>query len=401
MKTSPYKYEAVDAKGVSSTGQVVADSENEALRILKRKNLTPIKITQSSQKVFTFSKKKVAAKDIIDFTNGLSTLIQSRVPIDRSLTLLEGITESIAMRGLVSNLRREVKEGRALAGAMENYPLAFNKMYINIIRAGEEGGILETLLPSLEKNLEASARTRDTVISALIYPAVLLVTGILSVGLLLVFVVPQFAMMFQDAGANIPNSALFLLSASEFIKTYGIFIPACIFLFWVLLRRINEDPLRKRRKDEILIRLPIGGKFFLYKECAVFSRTLGALLDAGIPLIRSLRISREVVQNAFLRELLVRVEEDVRAGMSLGLALDKAKGFPILLHQLVTVGEESGQTSTILIKSASTFDTIVSNQLSRLVAALQPALILILAVAVGGITITMLSAVFSMNAVEF
>ncbi|MDG2117562.1 MAG: type II secretion system F family protein [Gammaproteobacteria bacterium] len=401
MKTSPYKYEAVDAKGVSSTGQVVADSENEALRILKRKHLTPIRITQSSQKIFTFSKKKVAAKDIIDFTNGLSTLIQSRVPIDRSLTLLEGITESIAMRGLVSNLRREVKEGRALAGAMENYPLAFNKMYINIIRAGEEGGILETLLPSLEKNLEASARTRDTVISALIYPAVLLVTGILSVGLLLVFVVPQFAMMFQDAGANIPNSALFLLSASGFIKTYGIFIPVFIFLFWVLLRRINEDPLRKRRKDEILIRLPIGGKFFLYKECAVFSRTLGALLDAGIPLIRSLRISREVVQNAFLRELLVRVEEDVRAGMSLGLALDKAKGFPILLHQLVTVGEESGRTSTILIKSASTFDTIVSNQLSRLVAALQPALILILAVAVGGITITMLSAVFSMNAVEF
>ena len=401
MKTSPYKYEAVDAKGVSSTGQVVADSENEALRILKRKNLIPIKITQSSQKVFTFSKKKVAAKDIIDFTNGLSTLVQSRVPIDRSLTLLEGITESIAMRGLVSNLRREVKEGRALASAMENYPLAFNKMYINIIRAGEEGGILETLLPSLEKNLEASARTRDTVISALIYPAVLLVTGILSVGLLLVFVVPQFAMMFQDAGANIPNSALFLLSASGFIKTYGIFIPVFIFLFWVLLRRINDDPLRKRRKDEILIRLPIGGKFFLYKECAVFSRTLGFLLDAGIPLIRSLRISREVVENAFLRELLVRVEEDVRAGMSLGLALDKAKGFPILLHQLVTVGEESGQTSTILIKSASTFDTIVSNQLSRLVAALQPALILILAVAVGGITITMLSAVFSMNAVEF
>mgnify|MGYP001433064145 CR=1 FL=1 len=401
MKTSPYKYEAVDAKGVSSTGQVVADSENEALRILKRKNLIPIKITQSSQKVFTFSKKKVAAKDIIDFTNGLSTLVQSRVPIDRSLTLLEGITESIAMRGLVSNLRREVKEGRALASAMENYPLVFNKMYVNIIRAGEEGGILETLLPSLEKNLEASARTRDTVISALIYPAVLLVTGILSVGLLLVFVVPQFAMMFQDSGANIPNSALFLLSASGFIKTYGIFIPVFIFLFWVLLRRINDDPLRKRRKDEILIRLPIGGKFFLYKECAVFSRTLGFLLDAGIPLIRSLRISREVVENAFLRELLVRVEEDVRAGMSLGLALDKAKGFPILLHQLVTVGEESGQTSTILIKSASTFDTIVSNQLSRLVAALQPALILILAVAVGGITITMLSAVFSMNAVEF
>lgn len=401
MSTSPYKYEAVDAEGVSSTGHVSADSENEALRILKRKNLTPIKITQSSQIIFTVSKKKVAGKDVIDFTNGLSTLVQSRIPIDRSLTLLEGITESVPMRGLVNNLRRDVKEGRTLAAAMENYPLVFNQMYVNIIRAGEEGGILETLLPSLEKNLEASARTRDTVISALIYPAVLLVTGILSVGLLLVFVVPQFAMMFEGAGANIPNSALFLLSVSELIKQYGFLIPIIVFLIWTLFRLINKDSLYKLRKDKFLLRLPMGGKFFLYRDCAVFSRTLGFLLNAGIPLIRSLRISREVVENSFLRELLVNVEEDVRGGISLGVALDKVKYFPVLLHQLVTVGEESGQTANILIKSALTFETIVSNQLSRLVAALQPALILILAVAVGGITITMLSAVFSMNAVEF
>ena len=401
MSTSPYKYEAVDAEGVSSTGHVSADSENEALRILKRKNLTPIKITQSSQIIFTFSKKKVAGKDVIDFTNGLSTLVQSRIPIDRSLTLLEGITESVPMRGLVNNLRRDVKEGRTLAAAMENYPLVFNQMYVNIIRAGEEGGILETLLPSLEKNLEASARTRDTVISALIYPAVLLVTGILSVGLLLVFVVPQFAMMFEGAGANIPNSALFLLSVSGLIKQYGFLIPIIVFLIWTLFRLINKDSLYKLRKDKFVLRLPMSGKFFLYRDCAVFSRTLGFLLNAGIPLIRSLRISREVVENSFLRELLVSVEEDVRAGISLGVALDKVKYFPVLLHQLVTVGEESGQTANILIKSALTFETIVSKQLSRLVAALQPALILILAVAVGGITITMLSAVFSMNAVEF
>ena len=401
MSTSRYKYEAVDAEGVSSTGHVSADSENEALRILKRKNLTPIKITQSSQIIFTFSKKKVAGKDVIDFTNGLSTLVQSRIPIDRSLTLLEGITESVPMRGLVNNLRRDVKEGRTLAAAMENYPLVFNQMYVNIIRAGEEGGILETLLPSLEKNLEASARTRDTVISALIYPAVLLVTGILSVGLLLVFVVPQFAMMFEGAGANIPNSALFLLSVSELIKQYGFLIPIIVFFIWTLFRLINNDSFYKLRKYKFLFRLPMGVTTFLYRDCAVFSRTLGFLLNAGIPLIRSLRISREVVENSFLRELLVNVEEDVRSGISLGVALDKVKYFPVLLHQLVTVGEESGQTANILIKSALTFETIVSNQLSRLVAALQPALILILAVAVGGITITMLSAVFSMNAVEF
>ena len=401
MKTSPYKYEAVDAKGVSSTGQVVADSENEALRILKRKNLTPIKITQSRQKVFTFSKKKVAGKDVIDFTNGLSTLVQSRIPIDRSLTLLEGITESVPMRGLVNNLRRDVKEGRTLAAAMENYPLVFNQMYVNIIRAGEEGGILETLLPSLEKNLEASARTRDTVISALIYPAVLLVTGILSVGLLLVFVVPQFAMMFEGAGANIPNSALFLLSVSELIKQYGFLIPIIVFLIWTLFRLINKDSLYKLRKDKFVLRLPMGGKFFLYRDCAVFSRTLGFLLNAGIPLIRGLRVSKEVVLNSFLVKHLNDVEEDVRGGAGLGLSLEKTGVFPTLLHQLVTVGEESGRTSSILVKSAGTFENFVRNQMSAIVSALQPALIIFLAIAVGGITITMLSAVFSMNAVEF
>ena len=155
------------------------------------------------------------------------------------------------------------------------------------------------------------------------------------------------------------------------------------------------------QKDKFLLSLPLIGALILYKESAIFSRTLGALLGAGIPLIRGLRVSKEVILNSFLVKHLDQVEEDVRGGAGLGLSLEKTGAFPILLHQLIAVGEESGRTSSILLKTADTFDNFVRNQMSAIVSALQPALIIFLAIAVGGITITMLSAVFSMNTVEF
>ena len=401
MSTLYYKYQAFDSAGKVQNGQLNAESEKEAVRILQGKNLTPVKIQETKQSSERGRKKKISNTDILDFTNGLCTLVEARVPIDKALRLLDGITESAAMRDLVLNLLRKVKEGKSLAEAMEMYPTVFSKMYVNIIRAGEEGGILDELLPDLAEFLETSAKTRQQVISAMIYPVVLLATGIMSVFLLLVFVVPQFAAMFKDAGSEIPPSAAFLLSLSTFLQSYGFLIVLLFALLVFAWRRLDKDPATRMQKDGFLLSLPLLGTLILYKECAVFARTLGALLGAGIPLIRALRVSREVVANAVLTAHLQQVEEDVRGGAGLGISLEKTNQFPTLLHQLVAVGEESGRTSEILLKSAATFDTYVRNQLSALVSALQPALIIFLAIAVGGITITMLSAVFSMNAVEF
>jgi len=288
-----------------------------------------------------------------------------------------------------------------LADAMEAHPVVFTKMYINIVRAGEEGGILHELLPDLADYMETSARTRQAVIAAMIYPIVLLVTGVVSVALLLIFVIPQFAAMFEDAGTEIPPSAAFLLSLSAFIQSYGIIFIILIACMVVLWRRMDKEPGSRLQKHGFLLSLPMVGTLIIYKDCAVFARTLGALLGAGIPLIRALRVAREVISNAVLSQHLHQVEEDVRGGAGLGISLKKTGQFPTLLHQLIAVGEESGRTSKILLKLAVTFDNHVRNQMSALVSALQPALILFLAIAVGGITITMLSAVFSMNAVEF
>lgn len=401
MSTLYFKYQAYDAEGRVRNGQLSADTEREAVRILQGRNLTPVNIQETRAASQSGRRKKISHNDILDFTNGLCTLVDARVPLDRALRLLEGITESVAMRELVVNLLRDVKEGKSLAGAMENHPRVFTKMYINIVRAGEEGGILDELLPDLAEFLETSAKTRQAIVSAMIYPVVLLITGILSVVLLLVFVVPQFAAMFEDAGTEVPPAAAFLLSLSAGIQSYGYLVIIAVALSIFAWKRLDKNPASKLKKDSFLLSLPMLGTLILYKECAIFSRTLGALLGAGIPLIRALRIGREVISNTVLTSHLLQVEEDVRGGAGLGNSLEKTNQFPTLLHQLVTVGEESGRTSSILLKTAKTFDTYVRNQTAGLVAALQPALIIFLAIAVGGITITMLSAVFSMNAVEF
>jgi general secretion pathway protein F len=401
MTTLYFKYQAFDAAGKVQSGRLTADSEREAVRLLRGKNLTPVKIQETRSDAERSQRKRISHTDLVDFTTGLCTLVEAHVPLDKALRLLEGITESVAMRALVVAMLRDVKEGKSLADAMESHPKVFSKMYVNIVRAGEEGGILDELLPDLAEFLETSAKTRQAIVSAMIYPIVLLVTGILSVVLLLVFVIPQFAAMFEDAGTDIPGSAQFLLALSAFLQSYGYVFIVLFVLLVFLWKRMDADPRLRYRKHAFLLSLPLLGNLILYKECAIFARTLGALLGAGIPLIRSLRVAREVIANSVITSKLQQVEEDVRGGAGLGISLEKTNQFPTLLHQLVAVGEESGRTSSILLKSAATFDTTVRNQMSALVSALQPALIIFLAIAVGGITITMLSAVFSMNAVEF
>ncbi len=401
MSVNYYQYQACDANGNMTSGQLSADSEREAIAMLQSQKLVPVKIKSSSRSSLQRTGGKIKNADLVDFTNGLSTLVEARIPIDKALNLLEGITEKEHMKRLVVSLRRDVKEGKSLADAMDARPDVFSKLYINIIRAGETGGILDQLLPDLVNFLETAEETKKQIISALTYPIVLLATGILSVALLLVYVVPQFTAMFEDVGSEIPASAEFLLGLSNGIQSYGWLIVPAFFMAGYWWRWLNADKDRKRQKDAILLDLPIVGRLLVHRDVAIFSRTLGALLGAGIPLIRGLRVAREVISNEELIHHLEVVEEDVRSGAGLGVSLEKTGKFPILLHQLVTVGEESGRTGDILKKLAKTFDASVRDDMSRLVSALQPALILLLGITVGGIIIVMLSAVFSMNTVDF
>jgi len=319
------------------------------------------------------------------------------MPIDKALLLLEGISESASTRQLIEAIRRDVKEGKTLAQAMEARENVFSRMYISIVGAGEEAGILNQLLPSLERFMVDAEETRRHIIGAMIYPAVLFVTGILSIIAMLAFVVPQFATLFEDAGTRIPPSAAFLLALSHWMQTYGwtlLLIPTGFYALW---QWWGDSQEKKEHRDGFLLNLPLFGKLLLYKDSANFSRTLGSLLSAGIPLLYALQITRGVIENTQLVKELKQVEVDVQAGLALGKALDNRKIFPVLLYKLISVGEESGRTATILNQLSVTFDSYVKNLISRLVALLEPLLILFLGIMVGGIVITMLLAVFSIN----
>jgi general secretion pathway protein F len=401
MSVQHYQYQACDAGGNVLSGHLSAESEREAVAQLQARKLTPLKLKATSAQSQAASDGRIKNADLVDFTNGLCTLVEARVPIDKALSLLEGITEKEHMKRLVLSLRREVKEGKSLADAMELRPEVFSRLYVNLVRAGETGGILDQLLPDLANFLESTEATRRHVLSSLTYPIVLLITGVLSVTLLLVFVIPQFAAIFENVGSEIPPSAQFLLNLSAALKSYGwLAVPFVAGLVWYW-RWLRKDPERLLALDTMLLKLPLAGSILLYRDVATFSRTLGALLGAGIPLIRGLRVARDVVNNTLLVKHLRQVEEDVRGGTGLGASLARTRQFPVLLHQLVTVGEESGRTGPILRKLAVTFDNYVKDEMQRLVNALQPALILILGIAVGAILIVMLSAVFSMNTLDF
>ncbi len=398
MALSYYQYQAYDSQGVIQKGELSAESEQEVISILKHKQLIPVSIGIVDIKKQQNDKKKgISNKDLIEFTQGLSTMVDANIPLDRTLLLLEELTENFTTKQLIESLRRDVKDGKNLADAMESRQENFSKMYISMIRAGEEAGILAKLLPSLEKFLTEADETRKNLIAAMIYPMVLFVVGIASVVLMLGFVVPQFATLFEDAGSNIPASAAFLLFLSDWVQSWGwilAVIPFALFYFW---KWWGSDDEKKKQRDNFLLNLPLMGNLLRQKEAATFSRTLGALLDAGIPLLKALRITHGVIENSVISAKLKRVEEDVTAGISLGKSLDKHNVFPVLLPRLVAVGEETGRTAEILNKLAQTFDGVVKNTLAKMVSLVEPLLIVSLGILVGGIVITMLMAVFSIN----
>jgi len=401
MSVQVFLYQACDTGGHMSTGRISAESAADALAKLRSRSLMPVKLEAAGSQADRKSGRKMSAGDLADFTTSLAILMEARVPLDKALNLLNGISAKEETRGLILSLREDIKEGKSLAEAMARFPRVFSRLYISLVRAGEAGGILDKLLPQLAEFIETSDENRKAVISAMTYPAVLMFVGILSVALMLFFIVPMFAGVFEGAGMTTPESAQFLLDLSNGLKRWGwIVIPVVVLLVYGWNHQ-GSTPEKRIRRDASLLRLPVVGDFLRYRDSAIFSRTLGALLQAGIPLLSALRIAKDGLFNASLTSQLTQVEEDVRGGAALGRSISHCEGFPLLLGQLITIGEESGRSAQILLKLAGIFDSLVKDQMKRFLSILQPALIVFMGVMVGGIVVVMLSAVFSINTLEF
>jgi len=319
---------------------------------------------------------------IVQFTQQLATLLGAGQPLDRALQILLDLPESEKARNLLERVRDVVRGGSTLSDALEAERETFSRLYVNMVRAGEAGGSLEDTLRRLADYLERSRQLKASVVNALIYPAFLIFMVFVSLFILLVVVVPQFEQMFADMDVELPLLTRIVVGVGATLQNYWLLMFALLVGGVVWFRRKLADPPSRLAIDERLLRMRVVGDLVRKIETARLSRTLGTLLKNGVPLLGGLTIARNVMGNSALAESIATASNEVKSGSGLGFALAQSKRFPKLAVQMVSVGEESGELDSMLLKVADTFDIEVRNTLERMLAALVPATTVLMTVVV-------------------
>jgi general secretion pathway protein F len=398
-----YTYKAINQQGKQEQGLREAVDENQLLLELQSKGLIPVKIEQTKTTSFLGFrigefKHRLSTKDIVNFTTELATLVESGLPLDRSLTILIELTEdNKRLNTVVINILERIKAGKSLADSLEMEANVFTKFYLNMVRAGEMGGDLGGVLHELFDYLERSQNLKEKVTSALIYPAMLLLMSIASMLVMLVFVVPQFKEMFESAGQNLPLPTQIVVAVADFIKSYWWMGLGSVLLIMQTTKWQLENPVRKKVIDSYVLKMPLIGEVLLVKEVAVFSRTLGTLLGNGVSILKSIVIVKEIITNSLLVEIIEKTEMQIKQGMTLSLALAEFNVFPKLAIQMIKMGEETGRLEEMLIKIANIYDKQLGNSIQRMLSLLEPSLIIFLGVMIGGIIVSILLAILSVN----
>lgn len=403
-----YRYEAVDAAGETLRDELEAPTPDAAVEQLRDRGLLPLSVSEAKGGLFRgglgqplFSKRRALSRKAIGlFTQQLASLLGAGMPLDRALTILIGVAEDEQSKTLLERVQEKVRGGSALADALEAQG-AFSRFYLNMIRAGEAGGALETVLKRLNEFLERSQALRETVTSALIYPTILLTVAALSVIILLTFVVPQFERLFADAGKALPLATQIVIAIGNGFQHYWWAGLLVIGLIVMTVRRQLSQPENRARWDHWLLRLPLIGDLIAKVETARLSRTLGTLLGNGVSLLNALTIVRETLSNQVLAVALGEVAEHAKTGRGLAEPLLETGNFPKLAVQMIRVGEETGQLQEMLIQVADTYDSEVQTAVKRLLTLLEPVLILGLGVVIAAIIMSILVAILSLNELAF
>jgi general secretion pathway protein F len=402
---SAFLYKASSPTGEVETGNLEAHDEAGAVERLQAMGLIPIRIepaasgtgTQASGGMRFFSRRRINQDQVGALTRELATLLRSGLPLDRAMEILIGLAQTPPMQALLSRVRDEVRGGAALSAALEAHPDVFSRFYLGMIRAGEAGGALGNVLTRISEFMERSKELKETVKSALIYPTILILVSVTSVMLLLIFVVPQFSQMFEQSGKALPLATQIVIRAGDLLRHYWWAIPVGPFLVYRYFVWQMSRPDSKFAWDGRLLRLPLAGDLLTKIEIARFARTLGTLLANGIPLLAGLTIVKDTVGNSVIARGLEAAREQLKAGQGLSRPLMAQGIFPKLAVHMVGVGEETGQLDEMLTRIADVYDREVSMAVKRLLALLEPVMILGLGLVIGGIIISILLAILKVN----
>jgi general secretion pathway protein F len=402
-----YIYKAVNREGETIEEQREAADEGSLLLALQGEGLLPIRISPAKSRPLALLRlgrrgARISHKQISLFTRELLTLLQAGLPLDRALVVLLDLTaREPEFNAMIGKILDKVKGGAQLSDALDAQGGVFSRFYLNLIRAGEAGGALEVVLERLTQFLESSKELRDTVTTALIYPAILVTMAVGSLLLLLTFVVPQFTEMFENAGKELPVPTQIVVGTAEAIRSYWwTLIPvAAGVVAWVRYQR--ADPVRRLVWDGWMLKLPLFGDLVLKLQVASFSRTLATLLSNGVPLLAGLSIVKETLNNRVVAEKIGLAAESLKQGGGLSAPLMEAELFPSLAMQMIKLGEESGHLAEMLDRVAVVYDKEIKISIQRLLALLEPVLIVGLGIMIGGIIMSIMLAILSVNDLAF
>ena len=400
-----FRYKAVTPEGKVVQGTLEAVDQETVLARLQEQGQLPIKVfpgedtggVLSREIRLPWQRKKVPQKDLLIFTQELSTLVKAGLTLDRSLSVLSDLTENTYLAEVVGELLREIKGGKALSEALSTYPQVFPKVYVNMVRAGEVGGALDQILERLEEYLEGADELRSYLISSMIYPCILVVVAIGSIIIMMTVVIPQFADIFENAGAPVPLPMMVLLVLSGFLTGFWWLILLVIGggAYWIYSRLKTEEG--RLNWDRQLLKLPVVGSVLQKLEVSRFSRTLGTLLQSSVPLIQSINLVKEIVENQAIASTMESIKSGVKKGEGLTRPIRKAEIFPPFALHLLAVGEETGRLDDMLLQIADSYDRDLKRSLQRLVALLEPAIILVMGLIIGVMVVSMLYSIFSIN----
>ncbi len=399
-----FRYKAADNTARVINGTLEASDERAVIEQLKESGYYAIRVDAEDcegssaglEDLLGFVKKPTR-QDVLFFTQQFQTLLEGGLPVDGSLGILSELAENRRMRGVIRAVLADVQGGRSLADSLVKHPGVFSRYYVNMVKAGETGGILELVLGRLGDYLERVKSIREEILSAMLYPLLVLAVGAGAIAMLLNFVIPQFAGIFGETGELLPLSTQLLLAVSDFTTRYSWFLLGAVVLGVLGFHGYTQSEEGKAMWDRAKLRIPVLGNLICEFEVARFTRTLGTLLESGVPVLLALGIVGEIVSNEGIAQALPRLREGVKKGEGISGPMKACGIFPPMATYMAKVGEEAGRLEEMLLRIADFYDQHVKTSIKRLLALLEPLLILALGIVVGFIVLSMLLAIFSMG----
>jgi len=394
-----FKWEAETKKGKTVKGELEAVDEKIARLQLRRKNLNVLKIKQKPKDLFenvSFLQPKITHKDLVIFTRQFSTMIDAGLPLIQGLTILAEQCENKTFRKVLQQITRDVEGGSSLADSLKKHPQVFNDLYVNLVAAGETGGILDTILQRLAFYIEKAEKLKSRIKGAMTYPAVVVAIAVRVVGVIMVFVIPGCKELFESFGSALPAPTQMVVDMSDFVKTKILYLIAAVGIIVYLFRLYRKSVSGRKQTDAIALKLPIFGPLLKKVAVARFTRTLGTMISSGVPILDALDIVARTSGNVILEQVIYEVRSSISEGQTIADPLSESGVFPAMVVQMIAVGEATGALDTMLEKIAEFYDQEVDVAVDALTSLLEPMLLLFLGGTIGGLVVALYLPIFKM-----